>query len=103
MIVDNIRIYWKYTHCPIQYFGDKKKLINKEVIRTECFIVSKNSLPEAKPLAYSFVQPHHSDVYDKEKGRKLTLERALVKLGVDREFRTKVWEAYRTMSPIPKW
>lgn len=101
MIVDNLRIYWKYTHVSIQYFGDKKKLHNKEVIRTECFIVTKDNAE--KILARSWTQPHHTDRYDKEKGRKLALERALVKLAADRELRTKIWETYRTMSPTPKW
>jgi hypothetical protein len=132
MIVDDIRIYWKYTEVGVQYFGKNKppriegKLLrkaneprpNRKVIKTECFIVHKNGLPDAKPLAYGWTQPYYTDVYDKEKGRKLTLTQALRRLTVipiglvnpyaptweiGRKLRAKVWEAYRTMSPTPKW
>lgn len=114
MIVDNYRIYWKYTTIQVNYLGytttiksDSKLLPlhisyipKKQVIRTECFIVNKDNNVE---LAHSWVQPHHTDRYDKEKGRKIVLKRALSKLNASRELRTKIWEAYRTMSPTPKW
>ena len=126
MIVDSYRIYWRYTDIEVSYHGSHKPikqkgkstrrahipLRNRIVTRIECFIVNKKTKQE---LAHSWVQPHHTDIYDKEKGRKLTLAKALTELtALDqtqggaaiesaRKFRGKVWEAYRTLTPKPRW
>jgi hypothetical protein len=121
MIVDNYRIFWKYTNIEVNYLGTKKPKgnvgnkmssrfpLSKLVTRTECFIVTKDT---NEILAHSWVQPHVTDKYDKEKGRKLTLTKALkqftlfeerAEAGSGRKLRAKIWEAYRIMSSTPKW
>ena len=50
------------------------------------------------------------DSFCKETGRRVSLAKALLIYEADssaklfsREFRTKVWEAYRTLTKVPRW
>jgi len=68
-----------YTHCSIK----------KEGVET--------------PIGTGIAQLSLKDTYDKEKGRKITLGRALANAGFTKEEKTVFWEQYRTSSPKPRW
>lgn len=43
------------------------------------------------------------DNFCKETGRRLSLKRAMMDAGLDKETRTQIWEAYRISTLTPKW
>jgi hypothetical protein len=68
---------------------------------TECEILK--ILPECKPevLAKELAICHPDDQFNKEEGRKMALTRLLGNFW-DREFRTKVWNAYKNNRLVKK-
>jgi hypothetical protein len=68
-----------YTHCSIKKEG------------------------EEIPVGIGTAQLSLKDTYNKEKGRKITLVRALANAGFSKEVKTAFWEQYRTSSPTPRW
>ena len=44
-----------------------------------------------------------TDTYCRDKGRKLSLARALKDARLSKEERTEIWEAYRTMGNKKRW
>lgn len=44
-----------------------------------------------------------TDMYWKDKGRKIALKRALEHSTLSKEDKASVWEEYRTMTKIPRW
>ena len=86
MKVENYKIWWEYP----------KTKKNKNTQKTICVIsVTDSNSTEGTAKCMK------TDEFDKEFGRKLSLTRALNP--IPKEDRTKIWEAYRTMSAIPKW
>ena len=44
-----------------------------------------------------------TDSFDKNKGRRVSLARALKALNLPKEVRMEFWEAYREMTKVPRW
>ncbi len=91
MIVENVvtgikyQIYWQYvettTICHVLN-------IDSGAIRSGNTVLAKK------------------DVYSREKGRRVSLKRVLLKAFSGENhyrFRSQVWESYRTLTKIPKW
>lgn len=58
--------------------------------------ITKEDFPKvsATLAAKAVAKAHPSDIFTKARGRKEALRRALTELGLARDERTKVWEAY---------
>lgn len=54
-------------------------------------------------LAASLVKLYYKDRYDREKGRRYALRRAMQNLGLSKEERTHVWERYNATKPGGRW
>lgn len=77
---------------------------------TECYAFRdppKGSLRDIKPTVIGVSRLNPNDHYDHQIGRKVSLTKALQELTkkklIDKEFKLKVWEAYRTMTKEPRW
>ena len=46
---------------------------------------------------------HEKDRPCKDKGRRISLQRAMTEAGLSKEERKEVWEAYRRMKPKGRW
>jgi hypothetical protein len=46
---------------------------------------------------------HKNDTYDKDKGRKLSLSRAMADAGLSKCERAEIWENYRQMTKKGRW
>lgn len=102
MKINGIRIYWEYhpennwrsVVCYIQQDGIIAGIITNATARCS-----------------------HKDRFDKEKGRRISLDKALrsprmktflrsdgpLNEDQQRKFRAQIWEAYRTMTKVPRW
>jgi hypothetical protein len=111
MIVNGLRIYW-------EYFNYYSPIFNREIQKTTCYVLTE----KGDYIASASASCSYKDQFEKEKGRKSSLKRALSstkfseyhfqnkykssetdKIYPFRIFRKQIWEAYRTMTKIPKW
>jgi len=46
---------------------------------------------------------HNTDNYNKDKGRKLSLSRAMAEAGLSKEERFEIWEEYRHLTLRSRW
>lgn len=79
----NGSLYVYFTHITT---GEHRK--------TEASIVSLNG-EEKNTLSTGITSVHHKDNYDRDKGRKLSLQRALAGTTLSKEDKVKFWEVYR--------
>ena len=85
MKVGKYRIWWHY--------GDRDD-------NTYCIIREEGSThPDIIGIAFK----NPKDAYDKEKGRKKSLLRAMKNHGFTKLYRKEIWEAYRTMTKKERW
>lgn len=87
MTFGDLKIRWFYT-------GRRRKLPTA----TNCEILDRTSgsiVGTGKSCCMS------SDTFDKEKGRKGSLTKALT--NIPRDLRFQVWEWYRTLPKTPRW
>jgi hypothetical protein len=68
--------------------------------KTVCFI-DNDDLPFFNGYGQCFCSK--KDMFDRNKARKLSLLRALQDAGMSKEERIPFWEAYRTMTEVPRW
>jgi hypothetical protein len=87
METDVYRVRWRYTDA----FSKKT---------TACAIHSLN--PQV-PIGIGFAECTVTDQFKKDKGRKLSLLRAMKNAGISKEERYLLWEKYRNMSKKPRW
>ena len=92
MKTDKYEIKWKYADVsqvvPNILFGTKITLC--ELFRDSyCFTGSSIC--------------HQNDNFDKDKGRRISLQRAMAKAGLSKEERKELWEEYRRMKPKGRW
>lgn len=101
MIVKDTLITWRHNNRLFDKDG------NCTVVGTTCLIYNiENDKPgqeELFLLASAATELAIGDQYNKETGRRLSLQRALASLGLPKEFRSEVWEKYRTMGKNPRW
>lgn len=45
----------------------------------------------------------NTDMYSRDKGRKIALKRALEASTLSKEVKASIWEEYRTMTTPPRW
>jgi hypothetical protein len=84
----------KWCHCD----SEKKELATKETI---CVIQDEN-LPFT--IGRGVALCSLKDQFTKDKGRKVSLLRAMQNAGIKKENRIPIWEIYRTsMTLNPRW
>lgn len=88
MLLAGYRVGWEYAYKELP----KSKTL---VEFTSCTVVKDTVTLRGQ----TFRSPH--DDLNKENGKKEALKRAIATL--PRETRIAIWEAYRTMTKIPKW
>lgn len=93
MRAGNLIIEWDYT------VGQQKNM--KPTLVTDCFIYS--IIKHKYISGLSFAVCAHGDHFNKEKGRKLSLARALKNANLPKEERRVIWELYRNMKPSGRW
>lgn len=89
MIVDGIKFSWKHVK---EDSGDHP---NVTLCTIETSSDSEHIVGEARCS--------ESDQYSRDIGRKLSLLRAMQSAGMSKSVRTKVWNAYRTLTRTPRW
>lgn len=81
----------------------------KDTRTSECDIYDNDCKNDDKCVAIGEAKLYHKDTFDQDKGRRVTLHRALQKLfpnsadGSHKQKRNQFWEAYRTMTKQPRW
>ena len=80
-------IRWRYAKAFGQHMGT-----------TECIISTENT-EMGKEIAVC----HEKDNFCRATGRKLSLTRAMESVRLTKEERKEIWEAYRNMTPKPRW
>lgn len=98
MKVDGYLFHWEYLGIRVSANGVAPNVVMCNV--TEGPIDGGDEEPI---IAVGTAKVSHKDAYDKDKGRRISLARAMKKAGFDRVLRTRVWEAYRTMTKVPRW
>jgi len=83
MKAGNLKIRWEYRHIPIV---------------TYCDIIDGNLV-----IATGKAVCHHKDHFCREKGRKVSLARAIFNAGMPKEERRTIWELYRNMKVGGRW
>jgi len=97
MKVGDLVIKWLYSKEG-KYI--EKEDMTVEVERTDCVIQHAET---EKVLGQSATWCSPYDVYNKEKGRRIALQRALLSGPLNKATRSEVWEAYRTLTKVPRW
>lgn len=88
MKAGNYSIKWLYRHVPIVTYCD----------------IYDNSQPDRViPITTGAARCHSNDHFCREKGRKLSLARALKNANLQKEERKEIWESYRSMKPSGRW
>lgn len=74
---------------------DDDEARSEQVYGTQCFIVlaDKPNDPHVA-MGETLLHPLDYNSYNKEKGRKMALARALEDFGLSREYRAEYWKAY---------
>ena len=104
MKVENYAVKWQYI--PRSITRNKKKGI---VTDTICLIKDNNIKADDNIIAISKTTCSIKDEFNRETGRKISLQRALNKKDLggrtifDKQKRTQFWQAFRTLTFIPKW
>ena len=85
-----------------------KKMSGRDVFKkpyTSCEILipRKTKEEEDKCIGYGIVVLAKGDIFIKEKGRRRSFSKAIKDSGLDKPTRTKLWEAFRTITKEPKW
>ncbi len=112
MKVDDFKVKWKYEKVEIT----EKKKTDPRTFDTElttCIIYLGERKDDEKNVATGQALCSVYETFNKDKGRKVSLAKALLSLtpqtsdakltAGQRKLRTKFWEAYRTMTPTPRW
>jgi hypothetical protein len=87
MKAGNYLIRWLYLHIPITTYCD----------------IYNNEPHIPKLIATGSAGCHFRDHFCKEKGRKLSLARAMKNANLPKEERTVIWELYRNMKQGGRW
>lgn len=122
MKVDNLRVHWRYSIIPVLRNKRKKNPDAYETELTECFVTGEiTSGKEEITLAAGTATCSLFEKANKDKGRKESLRKALLNFPSadhgsmrstaehlqfrkdQKAFRAKFWEAYRTMTVVPRW
>lgn len=90
--VKDIEIRWNHVHNQdnSKKLDDVKKPLTKAT--TRCLLVKDDKVLDAGWAYCSWV-----DNFSYDKGRKISLKKALSTSGLDKLTRTMIWEAYRNM------
>ena len=92
--IDGKDYSFKFMH----HTGDAKKNPDNQIERgTVCRIFNE----AGEQVTYGVANVHPSDNYCKEKGRKISLARAISDW--DKDYRTQVWDEYRTWGAKDRW
>jgi len=95
MKVDKYRVSWEHKETALPLSGTV-------VPTTICRVwIPGEGEEKARILHIGVTHCSPHDVYDKDKGRKESLKQAISSLKL--ELRVQFWEAYRTMTPEPRW
>jgi hypothetical protein len=89
MIVDDYKIKWTYSS------DAEGNAI------TFCHIDRENSEHAGPRIGAAACSPN--DQHNKDVGRKIALQRAMEHRGMNKATRTKIWEAYRNLTKVPRW
>lgn len=97
--IDGYRIYWQHTP-PSRKTIKISRQYATELGFTVCYI-DKEGHMEAQAKAIC----SEKDLFNKEKGRKVSLARALQQLKhkLTKEQRAEVWDMFRKLTKQPKW
>jgi hypothetical protein len=88
MKTPNYEIRWYYRDCEVH---------DKPTKETICKIKSESK--EDYGIALCSLR----DNFSRDKGRKISLTRAIQQIGVPKQERKPIWDAYRDMSPNKRW
>jgi len=64
---------------------------------TYCELINKDGMYSGEAVC------HEGDNYDRDKGRKLSLSRAMEDAGLSKDERFDIWHEYRYMTKKPRW
>ena len=97
--IDGYRIYWRHYY-PVKPSNKMYEETHKRDGRTICYI-DRDGVMEAQGIAVC----SEKDLFNKEKGRKVSLARALQQLKhvLTKEQRAEVWDMFRKLTKQPKW
>jgi hypothetical protein len=84
----NYEIRWFYRDCEVKGKPTKETICRLKSESKDEFGVALCSL---------------KDNFSRDKGRKLSLLRAIQRIGVPKKERKPIWDAYRDMSPTGRW
>jgi hypothetical protein len=87
MKTKNYEIRWHYTGMEHNLF----------LCGTYCIINNENTFFYGKAICSD------NDHFSRDKGRKLSLARALKNSNISKEERKEIWEAYRNLTKKPRW
>lgn len=96
----NYEIKWSYNHIYNLVEQPKKMDQARELdhIDTVCFIMKGNV-----SIDFGLASCGKNDNFCRDKGRKLSLARALKSALIPKEERTEIWECYRNMKKGGRW
>ena len=104
MKAGNITVKWHYEPINVAIKGIPPKLSQEsklETVRTLCVI--EINIGEFLMGFSGSASCSKKDNFSRDKGRKVSLTRALGDAPLTKEQRKEVWEAYRTMTKFPRW
>jgi hypothetical protein len=88
MKIDKYIVRWHYPAVPF---------LEKNIHYTYCYLTFGD-------MTYAgFARCVPSDIFSKDKGRKVSLARVLKNAELPKEDRTKIWDAYRNMTAKKRW
>ena len=107
----NFRVQWQHSNpfrdlVIFDKYGRKymRQISGKEFFGTKCFIYPLDKEEEGVILSIGVAKLHRDsgwgsvtyDIFDKEIGRKLSLEKALAQLPLTKEEKREIWYDYST-------
>ena len=96
MKVNDYTIRWRY-HRPEK----KSKLDTGPEPDNRTYTTCIIDGPEQKTTQTAICHPN--DNFCRDTGRRISLARAMLALGIDKKERKEIWEAYRAMTPGGRW
>lgn len=110
MVLNNYRVKFHHENNVNQYFSLKRaakmsRRVNEAAPKsyTDCEIFKLVEGSEPVLVGAGKALVHDGDNYCREKGRMISLGRALKNAGFTKTQREELWEAYRTSSSKPRW
>lgn len=99
MKVNGYRVRWYYEKQEIPVSRNKKEIILQRE-KTICRISKEDD--QSIDMS-TFVSHHTGDKYNRNTARMNSLRKTMKLFQFSKEERSSFWEAYRSMTPTPRW